>query len=69
MVSKTVTRSIRICKVLDKIAVVAFWGNFSVFKVNISCCKIFGLSVADPRIGNATKGLEKDKVKRTRLIA
>ena len=60
---------ILICKVLDKIAVVALWGNFSVFKVNFSCYKIFVFSVADPRLGNATKDLEKDKVKRTRLIA
>ena len=45
-------------------------GNFGAVKVT----KIFGLSVADPRLGNATKVLKKDiflitKVTRTRRIA
>ena len=45
----------------------AILGNFRAFKVT----EIFGLFVADPRLGNVTTGLKKDislitKVKRTR---
>ena len=53
--------------VSDKIPVAAILANFRAFKVT----EIFGLSVADPRLGNVTTGLKKDislitKVKRTR---
>ena len=48
----------------------AILGNFRAFKVT----EIFGLSVADPRLQNATKGLREDisvitKITRTRHIA
>ena len=56
--------------VSNKIPVAAILGNFRALKVT----KSFGLSVADPRLGNATKFLRKDislitKVTRTRYKA
>ena len=54
-------------QVSNKIPVAAILGNLRAFKVT----EIFGLSLADPRLRNATKCLKKDisKVTRTRRIA
>ena len=57
-------------QVSNKIPVAAILGNLRAFKVT----EIFGLSLADPRLRNATKGLKKDislitKVTRARHIA
>ena len=75
---RSVAPQLACCKLLflsfNKILVAAILGNFRAFKVTIHVLRVFVLFVADPWLGNAADGLERDisvitKVQRTRHIA